>query len=952
MVEVAGIYQMGGVIMLDRIHPLLTEREFCDWITLEQLIESIDSTVEKGDVFEQFCYFYFSFFSGLYQIETVYSDKVPGHWIPDKVKAKLHLSQRDDGVDGVFRRIDGTWVAYQAKFRTLRRSPNSNELNNFWAEAEYADYRIVISNSVSLPVDAERRRNNGAILGYMFDELDVEFFEYLYNEANATNAGVTQPVSKFQPREYQQEMVDATVAGFKDHDRGKIIAACAAGKTLVALWVSEALNTNRVIFFTPNLALVRQTIVNWTRNANTPFVYLAVCSDETVSSGIDDSFTISARELDIPVTTDASVIADFLHHPSPLKKVLFSTYQSVDCIIDAVKLCDGEFCFDFAVYDEAHRTAGAGNSGLFGKALEDENIPVIKRLFMTATERLVKPSIREKMENNNRVVFSMDDYSKYGKVFYRLPFGKAIEQGIIADYQIVVAVMNSEEMESLIAHNRFLTLEKENRTVVDEVEAQLAFKVALFSKVMNTVGATKAISFHADITAAKRFAAFMEKWPDTTKDAFISHVNGTYTAADRVSIFRDFENSEFGLITNVRCLTEGVDIPYIDAIMFSDPRNSLIDIVQAVGRALRKPYGVSEKTSYIIVPVLVDEETETFLDDAYSTMHSVIQALRDQDEMLADWIDQLNMGVVRGGGGGQVRGKGKIRAILSESIDVDQFYESIAARISQFNTRPTGSVHLGSTLGRHQRGSGQTRSFRTLCDYNAQKLKESLIDPTIGLFRNSSSIATRTELIINNNNVSHTERLGIISKEDNSRFILTQLGRQYKNGEVSFDSLFRRQILLYSHITAQGSMHPYRAACRVLMHVGTLNFIEFLYGIYTMQGGSEDDSVDQAIQIILLIRDCYPNIMLTSVGNQDELREVLNGLIGIDFKQADVWTDRTTTGNQYRYFLNHIGELSDCFDIDLDSKEITATHVDCVRTVLQTTMKYLDKPGAYQSAME
>jgi len=938
--------------MLNKIHPILTDTKYSNWKALETVIEAIDTTVEKGDVFEQFCYFYFSYFSGLYQIEAIYSDKVPGHWISEETKALLHLSQRDDGVDGVIHRIDGSWIAYQAKFRSHRRSPNSNELNNFWAEAEYADFRIVISNSVSLPVDVEKRKNYGVVLAHMFDDLNSEFFEYLFAEANATNLDATRAAAKFQPREYQQEMVDAAVAGFKEHDRGKIIAACAAGKTLVSLWVSEALNTNKVVFFTPNLALVRQTIVNWTRNSNTPFVYLAVCSDETVSSGIDDTFTISAGELDIPVTTDASAIATFLQHPSPLKKVLFSTYQSVDCIIDAIKECPADFRFDFAVYDEAHRTAGAGNSGLFGKALEDANIPVHKRLFMTATERLVKPSIKEKMEHNNHVVFSMDDYSKYGKVFYRLPFGKAIEQGIIADYQIVVAVMNSDEMSSLVAHNRYLTLEKEKRTVADEVEAQLVFKVALFSKVMATVGATKAVSFHADIPAARRFGAFMKKWPDTAEDAYISHVNGSYTAAQRASIFRDFENSEFGLITNVRCLTEGVDIPYIDAIMFADPRNSLIDIVQAVGRALRKPFGVTEKTSYIIVPVLVNEESGEFVDDAFSTMHAVIQALRDQDEMLADWIDQINMSVVRGGGGGHVRGTGKIRAILSESIDVDRFYESIAARISQYNSRPTGSVQLGSTLGKHQRGSGHARSFRTLCDYNPHVLKNSLIDPTVDLFRSSDAIATRTELLINNNNVSHTERLGIISKVDRSRFILTQLGRQYKNGEVDYDTMFERQILLYSHTTPQGTIFPYRAACKALMRVGTINYIEFLYGIYTMVGGSESECVEQAVQIILLIRDCYPNIMQTSVGNQEEIRTVLNDVVGVDFSRENVWTDRTTIGNQYRYFLNHIKMLRNCFEISFERKEITATHVENVKMALHSTEASLNVAGAYLSAVE
>lgn len=256
---------------------------------------------------------------------------------------------------------------------------------------------------------------------------------------------------------------------------------------------------------------------------------------------------------------------------------------------------------------------------------------------MTATERLATPRLKRRFKMKNKVLFSMDDEDKYGKVFYRLPFGKAIAEGIVADYKIVVAAMTSTELLKIVQGNAYVTVSHKDEEILADVAAQTLFKGAMFSKVMLTTGAKKAVSYHVSISAARWFVDLVKKLPELPNERYVSHVNGSFSAADRAEVFRDFEDAPFGLITNVRCLTEGVDIPYIDAIMFADPRNSLIDIVQAVGRALRKPFGVEQKTSFIIVPILIDENRGGIDDDdAFATMHSIIQALRDQDEMLAD----------------------------------------------------------------------------------------------------------------------------------------------------------------------------------------------------------------------------------------------------------------------------------------------------------------------------
>ena len=928
---------------------VLYKKKYRSWRELELEIERIEITTVKGDAFEQFCYFYLNYYKNLYQIAEVYSNKIHGHEIPKSVISALHLNPSiDDGVDGVYVMYDGRYTSYQAKFRSMRRSPTSNELNNFWSEAEYSDQRMVIANAMSLPRDVERRSNAVFVLGHMFDQLPEDFFDYLYENAVAMHdqRNGNYGKKKYTPRDYQKTIIDACVKGLETEDRGKIIAACAAGKTLISLWISEKIQSQTVVFFTPNLALVRQTIANWTDHCNVPFVYLAVCSDNTVS-GDTDAFTINSDELDIAVTTNADDICSFIRYNTDSKKVIFSTYQSVDCIIDAMHQIP-DFQFDFGIYDEAHRTAGASTSGLFQKALIDSFIPVKKRLFMTATERLATPRLKQRFEQQNRILFSMDDEEKYGKVFYRLPFGKAIAEGIVADYKIVIAAMTSTELYKIVQGNAYVTVSHKEEEIVADVAAQNLFKGAMFSKVMIATGATKAVSYHSSIPAAKRFVDLINKLPELPNKRYIAHVNGSFSAAERTEVFRDFESAPFGLITNVRCLTEGVDIPYIDAIMFADPRNSLIDIVQAVGRALRKPFGVEKKTSYIIVPILLDEKNGGMNDDeAFATMHAIIQALRDQDEMLADWIDRINFAVVTGTGGNSGGGftdDDPVSVILSADIDYDKFCNNLALRISVANGRPTGTTGLGSTLGRNERGSTIVRVFKTIADYNYKALKESLIDPTIARFEANSAPKTREEILINNNNISHTQRLGLIRRV-NKTYELTPLGHQYKDRGIEFTELFTKQMLYYSIESDGHTMYPYRAALKVLSKVQTLNYLEFLYGLYSMDISiPEDEAVGETVARIEILREAYPNIMSTSMGNQETVRTMLNDIMEIEYSERDVWTDRTTTGNQYRFFLNHISLLTDCFIINFRKKQIEVTNSEEVKKILDITAQDMVRP--------
>lgn len=903
------------------------QTKYNKWSELEAKIEQITETTEKGDAFEQFCYFYFMYFSELYQIKEVYSPKIEGREIPSRIETDLKLSHKDDGVDGVFVTNYGKLTAYQAKFRSARRSPSSNELNNFWAEAEYADNRLVIANCPSLPKDTTKRKSGSSVLVDKFDELDSEFFEYLYECAKGSGTPVKK--KKLTPKPFQRDIIDETIKGFQNTNRGKIIAACATGKTLISLWISEALDSKTVLFFAPNLSLVRQSIERWTMNANKKFQYLAVCSDSSVSHGIDDEFSSDSIDVDVPVTTDSNDVVKFLQGAAD-KKVIFSTYQSVECIIDALKKCK-EFEFDFAIYDEAHRTAGKVDSGLFNLALQDENIKIKKRLFMTATERLIKPWIKDRMEQEDVTVFSMDDENIYGPIFYKFPFGEAIKQKIISDYKIVVAGITNTEVDKLITDNRYLNISSNTGGEINSISADTLFKAFLLGKTVKETGLKKIVSFHSSIAAAKEFTnvfscfdcKFMdEQFNIDKRNASFLHVNGSMNTSDRNRAFKMFEDQEFGLMSNVRCLTEGVDMPFIDGIMFADTKNSMIDIVQAVGRALRKPQNVEDKTSYIIIPIRLNEDG-SYVEDDFAPLHFVIQALRDQDDTLAEWIDEINMGVVTGKGGHAIGHKsGKIQLLLPHKIDVAKFAEDLSIRIATVNSKATGAVGLGSTLGKKQRGSEYKRIFKSIGDYNKEKFKESLVDPTMEKIEDPTCTLKRADIVVNNNNVSHCQRLGIIKKIGANEFKLTSIGKEYYEGKLDFETLFINQMLLYTLDEGEEKLFPYRMMLRVLLACHSMNYIEFLYSVYSAQANQEDKEVDRAVSMVEYIRSTYPNVMMTSVGNQEAVREDLNEKHGMGFSTRDVWTDRTTSGNQYRFMINHLLLFANYLDIDLKNKLI------------------------------
>jgi predicted helicase len=918
------------------------------WFQLESKLEDLTDNKEKGDLFEYFAYFYLHYNSHLYDIEEIYCPIVDGKPFPKKILDQLKLETKDNGVDGVYITTKGKYIAWQAKFRSKRATLTARELSTFWAEAEYADYRLIISNTSKLPTVAGKKSGHLSLLVDHFEGLKDDFFANLYGYFSDSSFDIIR--TQKTPRDYQQEILTSIVDGFKENNKGKVIAACGIGKTLISLWATENLESKTVIFFAPSLQLVRQTLEEWANESSEPFSYLCVCSDQTVNDTIDHN-TISLDEIDIPVTTDSDGIKSFLRSTSGANlKFLFSTYQSANVVSSAIEdLTD--FSFDLAIYDEAHRTTGVGENALFSLSLDDKLIPSKKKLFLTATERLLRPSLQNSAAERGIAAFTMSDEKVYGPVFHKLTFGEAIEKKIISDYRIVFSAITNSELIKAVQSNKYVSDEMCSED--KEVAAQNLYKRLILKKSIKDLGINKVISFHSKISESKQIASSLQS---QLKDelpgvnTFISHINGSMSAQERSEIIHQFEDSEIGVISNVRCLTEGVDIPLIDGVFFADPKGSLIDIVQAVGRALRQPYGTSGKISYIVIPVLIDDNSSELISgQGFEALFNLIQALRDQDHSLAEWIDGINSAAVRGRSSSSTSNS-KLKIIVPESIDFEKFEDLLTLEIADVNKDPTGTTGIGSKLGKSERKGSIARVFKTMIDYRYDSCEASLVTPTLEKMAFGQVYSTK-EIKINNNNVSHCQRLGLIKEIEKAKYTLTPIGNQLKDGSLVFETIFKNQMLVFGEEKDGKTLFPYRTAMSFLYHVKNINFIQFIYSIYSIGFDDKGNAdIDGAVERASWIKENYPNIHLTNETNKPNVLNELNSHFGLDFSFNNVWTDRTTVGNQYRYLIRHLELFEDLFELNGKIIRIKPGADENVTELLDRTAPFINS-GAYGEKM-
>jgi len=600
------------------------------WKDFEQSLEGIGRK-EKGNAFEELTRLYLL-------TDPIFSTKFKEIWhhsdIPQKIVDELGLQRPEIGVDIIAQVKDGTYWAIQCKFH---QDPVDNvsykELSTFFSITERnktynkLSHRLICTsaNGVSHRVGKAHPEKLGYITSSEFKNLG----EYEFDAFREIIDG-GHPVPKpYEPRPHQRIALDKSETFFKgtNKTRGKIIHPCGSGKSLTGYWISQKLNAKTILIAVPSLALVRQTLGSWAREAvanDSEMDWIAVCSDDDVKNSDDPS--MQKVDLGIEVNTDPQIIANFLSKRTKGSKVMITTYQSGKVVSDGVKIAGKTF--DLGIYDEAHKTVGQKEKG-FAHLLYDENVKVKKRVFMTATERVFK--------GNTDEYLSMDNPKIYGTIIDELSFKAALEQNppILSDYKVVTTIVTTSEIEKLITQNNFIKSDGKDWTV--EGDASTFASLIALRKLIKERNLKHVVSFHNSI---KRSIDFQNLNIEATKadESFGNlstfHVSGKDSTGKRAEELKRFIDAEPSLITNARCLTEGVDVPEIDAVLFADPKQSKIDIVQAAGRALRKFDG--KKFGYIIVPIILDESTENPSDDAFKQIITVVSALGMSDDRIIE----------------------------------------------------------------------------------------------------------------------------------------------------------------------------------------------------------------------------------------------------------------------------------------------------------------------------
>ena len=472
-------------------------------------------------------------------------------------------------------------------------------------------------------------------------------------------------------KDHQKDALKACMKGFKKYDRGKCIMACGTGKTLTSLRIAEtqAGKGCSVLYLVPSISLVRQTMHEWATNRMIPHNYLIVCSDKTVGKE-DVSITNLSGRVTTKVATIKKYFKEMLERADTLH-VVFSTYQSSDKVRDAFTKHE----FDLIIFDEAHRTAAAVKDAdtNFTLAHHNENIRGKKRLYMTATPRIHKESVKIRARESDRTLYSMEDKGTFGEIFYKLKFSDAIRLGILSDYRVVAFEVSKEEMADLEATHgdeAHITLEESTKlsSVYHAIMSQdngkthnLLQRIIVFC---NSIRASKDFSIgrfapkpskksRFDGTLSQgRFKQMIEKENrklHTNVRVYTDHVDGTYNSRDRDDqldwIKDDLGEDECRILSNAQCLSEGVDVPALDGVVFYEPRSSVIDVVQAVGRVMR--YKAGKEFGYVIVPVVTtaegDMETASQTNKTYKTQMQVIDALRDHDDRIERFYNQMQL---------------------------------------------------------------------------------------------------------------------------------------------------------------------------------------------------------------------------------------------------------------------------------------------------------------------
>jgi predicted helicase len=619
------------------------------------------SEADKGTRFELLMKKYF-------ETDPFYADMFETVWTWNEFP--LNGGKHDTGIDLVAEeRISGHYCAIQCKFYDENYSIQKKDIDSFFTESgkKIYDNRIIVSSTDKWSKNAESSLENQSkpVTRIRLQDLDksaIDWSTFIIDQIESMELK-----KKHSLRPHQKEAHDNVIKGFEKADRGKLIMACGTGKTFTSLKIAETFasqkNENSIILYlVPSISLLSQTLREWNNQTTTRFHTFAVCSDRKVSRTSED---IAAFDLGFPATTDSEkIVENFKSLPNNSQMtVVFSTYQSIEVLHKAQQ--KGFPNFDMIISDEAHRTTGVtlseGNESHFVRVHDNDYIKSEKRLYQTATPKIFGEKTKNKADEKEALLASMDDVSLFGEEFHNLAFGEAVERGLLTDYKVMVLVTDQDYVNVALDNE----IKSASNTLNSKDFARIVgtwnglSKRKSHSNDVEGKPMKRAVAFTSTIETSKQITEIFQDVVDTYSfnsdistgaKVEIQHVDGTMNTLERnrkLDWLKEDTNDDnvCRILSNARCLTEGVDVPDLDSVIFFNPRNSVIDVIQAVGRVMRKAN--DKDYGYIILPITInkgnDIETELNNNQQYKVVWQVLQALRSHDERFNAMINQMEL---------------------------------------------------------------------------------------------------------------------------------------------------------------------------------------------------------------------------------------------------------------------------------------------------------------------
>lgn len=643
---------------------------------------------DKGDRFERLMKAYLL-------TDPKYAYKFKKVWMWNEFPSKNDLGGGDTGIDLVALTIEGDYWAIQCKCYQESSVIDKVSVDSFLSTSSRKfkgedlkttsfAHRLWISTTNKWGVNAQEAFKNQHPPVSRINLYDLVEAPLDWDKLDNGITGEVARTNKKQLRPHQKEALTKTNEHFKANDRGKLIMACGTGKTFNSLRIAENETNGKgfILFLVPSIALLGQTLNEWYADALEPINAICICSDPEITKNrkqLEDIDTSSVIDLAFPASTNVeNILRQFKGLETKSSNgltVVFSTYQSIEVIAKAQKelaKSNPKYAeFDLIICDEAHRTTGVSlaneDESAFTKVHNNDFIKSKKRLYMTATPRLYNDETKSKAAQADAVLCSMDDVSLYGEEMYRIGFGEAVEKNLLTDYKVLILTLNENDVPPAVQK---MIMDKESEINTDDASKLIGCINALSKQILGDLGIIKetdpepmrrAVAFCQSIAASKKITntfnlaseTYISELPaekqEQTQLVASKHIDGTMNATDRNELLSWLKDEpadkECRVLTNVRCLSEGVDVPSLDAVLFLSARNSQVDVVQSVGRVMRRSEG--KKYGYIIIPIVVpaDVEADKALDDndRYKVVWTVLNALRAHDDRFNATVNKIEL---------------------------------------------------------------------------------------------------------------------------------------------------------------------------------------------------------------------------------------------------------------------------------------------------------------------